>query len=258
MEGKRFANKVVIVTGAGTGIGAATVRRFADEGAYVVLTGRSEAKLQRIADALAVTQRSLVQTCDVTSRADVERLVAAALASFNRIDVVVNNAGIGALRSLFDVTDDHWHSTMNTNLSGPFYLTRAALPHLLKTKGSVINVSSVCGQGADPGFNVYNASKGGLSNFTRSLALELGKHGVRVNAVSPGMTFTEMNMPVFEQHPAMQQAFESRIPMGRGAQPHEVAAVIAFLASDDASFVNGVDLPVDGGGSASSGQPLFM
>ncbi|KDR38994.1 3-oxoacyl-ACP reductase [Caballeronia glathei] len=258
MEEKRFAEKVVIVTGAGTGIGAATARRFAHEGASVVLAGRTEAKLQHVADGLGAAAQSLVHVCDMTVRVDVERLVEAALARFERIDVVVNNAGIGALRGLLDVTDEHWHSTLNTNLSGPFYLTRAALPHLMKTKGSVINVSSVCGQGADPGFNAYNASKGGLSNFTRSLALELGKHGVRVNAVSPGMTFTEMNMPFFEQQPAMQQAFESRIPMGRGAQPHEVAAVIAFLASDDASFVNGVDLPVDGGGSASSGQPLFM
>lgn len=135
MEGKRFVGKVVIITGAGTGIGAATARRFADEGANVVLTGRTETKLRRVADGLGAAGRSLIHTCDVTERADVERLVEVTRARFDRIDVVVNNAGIGSLQSLADVTDEIWHNTLSTNLSGPFYLTRAALPHLMKTKG---------------------------------------------------------------------------------------------------------------------------
>ena len=142
---------------------------------------------------------------------------------------------------------------MRTNVDGAFYVMRAALPHLLQTKGSIINVSSVSGLGGDWFQSFYNASKGALSNLTRSLALELAPHGVRVNAVNPSLTLTEMTA-AFQQHGPLMEKVLERIPLGRGAKAEEIASVIAFLASDDASFVNGVNLPVDGGVTASNGQ----
>jgi meso-butanediol dehydrogenase/(S,S)-butanediol dehydrogenase/diacetyl reductase len=142
---------------------------------------------------------------------------------------------------------------MKTNVDGVFYSIRAALPYLLQSKGSIVNVSSVSGLGSDWFQSFYNASKGAVSNLTRSLALELAPHGVRVNAVNPSLTLTEMTA-AFQQHHALMEKVVERIPLGRGARPEEVASVIAFLAGDDASFVNGVNLPVDGGVSASNGQ----
>ncbi|MET1027593.1 MAG: SDR family oxidoreductase, partial [Dongiaceae bacterium] len=174
------------------------------------------------------------------------------------IDVLVNNAGIGHAGKFLEMPVEQWHQTIAINVTGIFNTIRAALPHLIKTKGSIINVSSLSGLGGDAGLGFYNASKGAVSNLTRSLALEFGSQGVRINAVNPSVTFTEMNMPIFEKYPHILENFMPRIPMGRGAQPPEIAGVIAFLASEDASFVNGVNLPVDGGVSASNGQPAFI
>jgi meso-butanediol dehydrogenase/(S,S)-butanediol dehydrogenase/diacetyl reductase len=143
---------------------------------------------------------------------------------------------------------------MRINVDGVFHATRSSLPHLLKTKGSVINVSSVSGLGGDWYSSFYNASKGAVSNLTRALALELGGQGVRVNAVNPSFTYTEMTKGL-EQSETLMKKMTERIPLGRGARPDEVASVIAFLASEDAAFLNGVNLPVDGGVTASNGQP---
>jgi meso-butanediol dehydrogenase/(S,S)-butanediol dehydrogenase/diacetyl reductase len=165
----------------------------------------------------------------------------------------VNNAAAHTLGSFAKTPEEEWHRLMATNLSGVFYLTRAALPHLLASKGNIINVSSVSGIGGDWGQSFYNASKGAVSNLTRCLALELGGRGVRVNAVNPSMTLTEITEGFVQHKPLLEKALD-RMPLGRIAVPEEVASVIAFLASEDASFVNGVNLPVDGGVSASCGQ----
>jgi meso-butanediol dehydrogenase/(S,S)-butanediol dehydrogenase/diacetyl reductase len=257
MSLQRFHDKVVIVTGAGSGIGAATARRFWAEGAAVVLAGRTEETLAAVAEELD-EERSLVQVCDVAIGSDGRQLVEDAIARFGRIDVLVNNAGTATVSGFLDMAFADWHRTIEINLDGVFNMTRAVLPSLLDSRGAIVNVSSVCGSGGDPGLSAYNASKGAVTNLTRSLALEFGGRGVRVNAVSPGVTFTPMNMPAFEQYPEVLARLLARIPLGRGAQPEEVAAVIAFLASADAGFVNGVDLPVDGGTSASSGQGSFL
>jgi meso-butanediol dehydrogenase/(S,S)-butanediol dehydrogenase/diacetyl reductase len=146
---------------------------------------------------------------------------------------------------------------MGTDLDSVYFASREALPHLLPTKGSIVNLSSASGLGGDWGMSSYNAAKGTITNFTRALALEYGSRGVRVNAVAPSLTSSEATADL-EKSEAVMTAFVSRLPIGRAAKPDEIAGVIAFLASEDAVFVNGVVLPVDGGISASNGQPNFL
>ena len=249
----RFTNKIVLVTGAGSGIGAATAHRFAQEGANVVLNGRTPAKLEALARTLD-PERTLIHPGDVSDQASAEAMVAATLARFGQLDVLVNNAGVAPTGPFLEASVEDWRKVMSIDVDGVFYCTRAALPHLLEVKGNIVNVSSVSGLGGDWNMSFYNAAKGAVSNLTRSLALELGAKGVRVNAVNPSLTFTDLTQGMKDNADLMAK-FADRIPMGRGAEPEEVADVIAFLASHDARFVTGVNLPVDGGLMASNGQP---
>ncbi len=250
---RRFEGKTVIVTGAGSGIGAATALRFSDEGASVVLAGRTENKLKKIA-AQMDDATTLLQVTDVSDQASVEAMVEAALERFERIDVLVNNAGIAVTGPLREISAEDWRSVMATDVDGVFYASKACIPHLVATKGSIVNVSSVSGLGGDWNMSAYNAAKGAVTNFTRALAMELAAAGVRVNAVNPSLTFTDLTKDIKNDRQLLAK-FAERNPSGRGAEPEEIAGVIAFLASHDARFVNGVNLPVDGGLSASNGQP---
>lgn len=249
----RFEGKVVIVTGAGSGIGEATVKKFAAEGASVVLIGRTKKKLDKVAAALE-SENVMIAPCDTSDENAVKDLFRAVIKEFKRVDVVVNNAGIYKGGKVQDVKTKDWKEQMAVNLDGVFFMTRAAIPHLIKSKGSIINISSVSGLGGDWKSAPYNASKGAITNFTKAVALDAAKDGVRVNAVCPSFTRTDMTQDMEDDKKVMAK-FMERIPMGRPGEPEDVADVVAFLASDDARFVTGVALPVDGGLSASNGQP---
>lgn len=252
----RFADKVVIVTGAGSGIGASTARRFLQEGASVVLNGRREHKLRETTAGFDAT-KALIHPGDVSNELYMKCLVEDTIARFGRLDVLVNNAGFAIFGPFAQTTTQDWRKIMGTDLDSVFFGAREGLPHLLKTKGCIVNLSSASGLGGDWGMSSYNAAKGAVTNFTRALALEYGSRGVRINAVAPSFTSTEATAE-FEKSEALLSAFRDRIPIGRSAKPEEIASVIAFLASDDARFINGAILPVDGGLHASNGQPNFL
>lgn len=249
----RFAHKTVIVTGAASGIGLGIAHRFASEGADIAICDIDAGALARVASSFP-TERTLALPCDVSKHEAVEAFVAAVVERFGKLDVIVNNAGVAREGSVLEVSIDDWHATLATDLTGVFHGCRAALPELLKTRGAIVNVASVSGLGADWGLAAYNAAKGGVVNLTRSVALDFGARGVRCNSVCPSLTRSKMTEDMLDDA-ALMDKFRERLPIGRAAEPADIAAVVAFLASDDAAFVNGANLPVDGGVMASNGQP---
>lgn len=252
-----MTTKTAIVTGGGTGLGRAIALRLAEDGYNVVLNGQNQSSLDEVA-ALIGPDHALTVAADVSNRAEADRIIAEAVAKFGRVDVVVNNAGI-VIPGTADMLDDAaFDRMMAVNVGGVRNVSLAALPELRKTKGNIVNMSSVSGMRGDWGMYGYNASKGAVTLMTQGMALDLGTEGIRVNAVAPAAANTRLAAPMAGNVKAA-EAFAARIPMGRIVEPEEVAHAVAFLADNEkAGFINGVILPVDGGLSASNGQPSFV
>ena len=249
----RFITKTVIVTGAASGIGAAAAQRFSDEGANVVAVDLDGDKVEQASRGLPA-DRTIWRACDTSHTEDAFAAVRAAIDRFGGLDVLINNAGIALRGDVTDTTEADWDRTMAVNVKGYFNMAKAALPELKKTTGCIVQTSSVSGLGGDWGTVAYNTSKGAVTNMTRALALDHGQDGIRVNAVNPTVTQTGMTAGIHQDQATLAKILE-RIPMGRLGHPDDIAKVMVFLASDEAGFVTGVNMPVDGGLSASSGQP---
>jgi NAD(P)-dependent dehydrogenase (short-subunit alcohol dehydrogenase family) len=247
---RRFEGKNVIVTGAGQGIGRAIADRFAAEGADVMLVGRRGEPLQRALQEIeAAGGTAHVHVADVSRSTDVDRAVRAVVDACGRIDVLVNNAGIAEEKPFLEIEDESWDRVVATNLRGAFLMARAVAREQVRVgAGSIIHIASIDGSGGDGPYASYNASKAGLLGLSRTMALELGPAGVRVNCVSPGFTHTEMTevgVPAGTMDYLLNRF--DRVPMRRLVRPDEIAAACAFLASDDASAITGIDLTVDCG-----------
>lgn len=255
-QSTRFAGKTVIVTGSSGGIGEGIARRFHDEGANVIINARNADKCAAVAQTLD-PERVLCVPGDVSKSAFADEIVAAAVERFGALDTLVNNAGVGGSSMLHKTDDAEIDRIIDINVKGVIYLSRAAIPHLAKTRGSIVNISSVSGIGGDSMLPIYNASKGAVTNLTRGLALQVGGMGIRVNAINPSITRSDMVEGILASEPLV-KAFMQRVALGRVGEPEDIAAAAAFLASKDASFITGVNLPVDGGVSASNGQPNFL
>ena len=243
----RFIDKVVLITGGTRGIGMATARLFSEEGARVVIVGRDKEKMEEaIRD---VPARGKIG--DVSIVADCEHIIAWTLDQYACLDVLVNCAGvIFRNRTVEQISEEEWDTTFDVNVKGTFLMSKFAMPALREKKGSIVNVASYVGLVGFPGASAYAASKAAIINLTRSMALDHAREGIRVNAVCPGSVDTDMIRSAWQQFGDMDQAkrlWSEKHPLGRIATADEVGRAILFLASEEASFITGAALPVDGG-----------
>ncbi|MBV6495205.1 MAG: SDR family oxidoreductase [Acidobacteria bacterium ACB1] len=244
-------NKVAIVTGASSGIGRATARLFAENGATVVGVGRNEKELYAVRDELKDAAGSIrPHLGDVLEISQLDRIVSETVDSFGQIDILVNAAGILKGGSIEDTSLSDWDKQMNLNVRSVFYLMQKCIPHLEATKGSIVNVSSVTGTRAFPGVLAYCVSKAAVDQLTRCAALDLAPKGIRVNAVNPGVVVTNLHKRGGMDEEAYEKFLErtkETHPLGRAGKAEEIAELIRFLASDKAGWITGATYAIDGG-----------
>jgi meso-butanediol dehydrogenase/(S,S)-butanediol dehydrogenase/diacetyl reductase len=247
---KRLQDKVAFISGGGSGIGAATALRFAQEGATVVLCGRGRPALDAVvAQIVAAGGVAEAVTADVGQEAQYVGAIEAAAARHGRLDVLVNNAMAYTWGALDQMSTADWHANFTTTVDGTFWGTRTALRLMKGHGGAVVNISSICGSLGTPFMAGYSAAKAAVDNFSRAAAAEGAPHGIRVNVVVPAVVETPATAGMLADA-ASRKNTEKLIPMGRVGQPEELANAILFLASDEASYITGASLPVDGGRSA--------
>jgi len=246
---RRFEGKRVIITGGANGIGKATVARFAAEGASIVLTDIDRAAAEATAQQIAHESGAAIHpfVANVSVKADDRATVQFALEAMGGIDILINNAGIYYEDHFEDITEERWDGIMNVDLKGTFLMTQALVPYFKeKRSGIIVNMASTNGLAGEIYYSHYNAAKGGIVLLTKTLALELGPFGIRVNCVCPGYIVTE-STEAMDSDEFVNNYIQNKIPLRRTGKPEEVASVIAFLASDDASFVHGDAILIDGG-----------
>jgi len=252
---KRFQDRVILVSGGGSGIGQAAALAFAREGGRVVVFERGREAARRFETLLGeqgLEGHSL--TVDVSRARDVQRGVAAVTIRYGAIHVLVNNAGVEHTATLHETAEEDWDRVLGVNLKGVFLLSRQVLPVMVRAGGgAVVNLGSISGLLGWPAYAAYAASKGGVIQLSRQMAVDYARHNIRVNCVCPGTTWTPLVERLFAQEgdpEAAKAAIAARHPLGRFARPEEIAEAILFLASEEASFITGVVLPVDGGYTA--------
>ncbi|GAB7037185.1 MULTISPECIES: SDR family NAD(P)-dependent oxidoreductase [Catenuloplanes] len=247
MAEKRFLDRVALVTGGGSGMGAAIALRLAAEGATTVIAGRDPEKLSRVAERAPEGSTVIPRSVDVGDEPAVVALVDDMIERFGRLDVLVNCAGVTDIGLFADLDAKTWRDTFAVNADGLFHAARAAIPHLKATRGSIVNIGSSNALRNNYGQVAYGASKSAAENLSASIAIECGADGVRANTVHPGVIFPTGMTGQMADHPGLLESYAAHIPMRRAGTPEEIAAVVAFLASPEAGYINGASIVVDGG-----------